>query len=149
MRFLQAIFPKARFIAVVRHPVPVTLSTIRWTRASPEALLRHWAACHELLLEDAPYIGNLLILRYEDMVAAPDEVLGQAVEFLGLNGSLDVTGILPGRNEGYFSRWGAKWTVGEREAHTAELFGYDMRDPWHNLPVNPQVEALMKVGQPC
>jgi hypothetical protein len=146
-RFLQALFPEARFLAVVRHPVPVTLATRRLTKAPLEALLRHWAVCHEFLLEDAPHIENLLILRYEDIIAAPAEALGQAVAFLGLKGDVDVTGIQPGRSENYFSRWGTeRCTIGAREADTAAQFGYNTRHPWHDLPVSPQVEALMKVS---
>jgi hypothetical protein len=149
MRFLQAVFPEARFLAVVRHPVPVALATRRFTKASPETFLRHWAVCHELLLEDAPYIENLLILRYEDIVAAPAETLGRAVTFLGLNGDLDVTGIEPGRNESYFSRWKpARCTIDAREADTAAQFGYNTRDPGRDLPVSPQVEKLMQVRTP-
>lgn len=149
MRFLQALFPEARFIAVVRHPVPVTLATRRWTNASPQALLHHWALCHQLLLEDAPYIEKLLILRYEDMVASPAEVLGRAVAFLGLDVNVVVTGIQPGHNETYFPRWDlAGSTVDVHVAHTAALFGYDTRYLRSDLPVSPQVEALLKGQKP-
>lgn len=155
MRFLQGVFPEARFIVVVRHPVPVTLATRRMLpriyriKASRQTALRHWATCHQLLLEDAPCIRNLFVLRYEDMVAAPAQVLGQAATFLGLDGDLDVTRIQSGRSEDYFSRWEATgWTIDASEARAAARFGYETQHPWRNLPVSPEVEALMRVKAP-
>ena len=53
-RFLQALYPEARFVVVVRHPVVVALSTQKW--AGPLAglapLLEHWVRAHETFLAD-------------------------------------------------------------------------------------------------
>lgn len=146
MRFLQALFPRARFVVVVRHPVPVALATRRWTAISTESVVRHWGLCHRLLLDDLPYVRALRIVRYEDIVAAPAHMLVEILSFLGLEGETDVTGIKPGRSERYFIRWAADGRrIDSATAQTAALFGYDVRHPWDHSHVSPEAAALQHV----
>jgi hypothetical protein len=144
MRFLQALFPDASFIVVVRHPVPVTLATYRWTPARPESLLRHWATCHRIVLEDAPHIRALRIVRYEDLVAASEQTVGRILAFLGLDGDADLTELETGLSDPYFSAWEARGlTIDESTARVAARFGYDVRHPWDQLPLDGDVAALV------
>jgi hypothetical protein len=49
MRFLQALFPEAAFVTVLRHPVAVAYATAKWRRReSLRTLIRHWVVAHEL-----------------------------------------------------------------------------------------------------
>jgi Sulfotransferase family len=82
MRFLQALFPGARFVVVMRHPIAVCCATEAWRGATAErplgasvqrgplawtkagSLIDHWLRCHEILTDDAPRIEHLLVLRY-------------------------------------------------------------------------------------
>jgi len=52
-RFLQALFPHAFFVFIVRHPVTVTLATRKWRRrASLPKLMENWFLGHEVALAD-------------------------------------------------------------------------------------------------
>jgi Sulfotransferase family len=93
-RFLQAMFPNSSFIAILRHPIPVTLATSRWGKVKPHTLMRHWLKAHGHLVEDAPHLRRLHVMRYEDLVADPDAELARAFAFLGL------ADHAPGRDRG-------------------------------------------------
>ena len=45
------------------------------------SLIEHWLHCHDLLMEDAATVQNLLVMRYEEFVANPDD---PAKQLLGL-----------------------------------------------------------------
>ena len=63
-RFLQTLFPGARFLMILRHPMVVTLAIRKWAkRQSLTSLLSHWFACHELMLLDARRLGSYRRLR--------------------------------------------------------------------------------------
>jgi hypothetical protein len=82
-RFLQAMFPRSKFILFRRHPVPVALSTRRWTQAPIFSLVRHWVVCQEIWRADRPHVRNILDLTYERLVAEPAETLDEICAFLG------------------------------------------------------------------
>jgi hypothetical protein len=114
MRFLQALFPEARMIAVMRHPAAVAGATRRfgharrwWRRMSYAELIEHWLHCYELMLEDAPHVDRLLVLRYEDFVADPDATLAGIFEFVGVEPQPSGLDVRPGINDAYFGAWEA------------------------------------------
>lgn len=109
MRFLQAMFPNAYFIIMIRHPVPSAFLTREWTGAGAGALTRilkrrrkctpgfavrllfrrtlwslmdHWATCHDMFLADRKNIKRLYVLKYEDVVKNPDKCLREIYGFL-------------------------------------------------------------------
>ena len=85
MRFLQALFPDASFVVILRHPVAVSYATQKWRQGSSlKELLRHWVVAHETYREDAPSVERLLEVRFEDLLRDPDELLGRVYGFLGL-----------------------------------------------------------------
>ena len=111
-RFLQALFPNARFVALVRHPIAVAGATRQfgharrlWRRMSYSSLIEHWLHCHELLLEDAPRIENLLVMRYEEFVANPDERLADVYRFIGIEPRPSGLEVRREINDAYFRRW--------------------------------------------
>ncbi len=107
-RFLQALFPDARFLVVVRHPVVVGLSTSRWTRRTPlRRLIEHWLTAHETFLADAPHVRRLKVVHYEHLVREPAVVLHDIGASLGLRGPLPRAGVDTWRSLTYEEQWAA------------------------------------------
>jgi hypothetical protein len=113
-RFLQAIFPGCALIVVVRHPVVVALSTKKWRRlvsanvarySTVSGLVAHWLRAHELLLEDAPLLRRLHVVRYEDLVEHPVDELARIQEFLGLDTPFPADGLSGSHSSQYEQTW--------------------------------------------
>ena len=103
-RFLQAYFPHSYFIVILRHPIAVSMATVKWSHSSLDSLLEHWVRCHRLFESDRPHLKRVLIVRYEDLIRARVPTLEQICSFLKLHspalGQLD-----PNGNERYFAAW--------------------------------------------
>jgi hypothetical protein len=104
-RFLQALFPEARFVAVLRHPVAVAYATRKWSKTSVRSLLRHWVTAHETFAVDRPHLERLLVVRYEDLVDEPEAVLARVFEFLDLETVAVPHELDRASNERYLSEW--------------------------------------------
>ncbi len=89
-RLLQSLFPGALFVLVLRHPLAVAASTRSKGKLSRfrsrRALVKHWLHCHETFAGDRPSIQHLVVLRYEELVAAPEKGLDLVFSALGLPG---------------------------------------------------------------
>ena len=84
-RFLQALFPGAHFIVIVRHPAAVALATRRRDpRQRLLRLLRHWFHVHALLISDLPSLDHVLVVRYERLLEDPDVCRQRLAAFLGV-----------------------------------------------------------------
>jgi sulfotransferase family protein len=154
MRFLQAMFPASYFVILLRHPIPVALATQRWGGDRPHVLLEHWLRAHELFVEDVPHVRQVHALRYEDLVADPDAVLGRTFRFLGLDDpcpgrpraagvnrdNFDSDRILrTDVNDRYFEEWRARRhsvarrvyfdAVAWRYERRVRAYGYSLRHP--------------------
>ena len=106
MRFLQAMFPNSHFIAIIRHPIPVALSTQKWAKVSLLSMIKHWTVCHETFEADKPHVQRLLTIRYEELVAQPAVVLGTIFSFLGLERRRASRGErISDQNQRYFEQW--------------------------------------------
>ena len=158
MRFLQALFPDSAFVVIMRHPIPVSLATQKWSDTKPHSLIKHWLRAHELMAEDVPNVRRVHVMRYEDLVADPDSELCAAFGFLGLEdhgaGRTTAEGLNPdnfhadrtlrtGVNDRYFDDWDGprRHTVVRRAYYElterryegrARHFGYSLRRP-HEL----------------
>ena len=84
-RFLQASFPDAAFIFIMRHPIGVALAVRKWSRVGIYALIHHWVHCHRLFRGDLPQIHRYCILTYEELVASPDNTVRALYHFLDLD----------------------------------------------------------------
>lgn len=141
-RFLQGLFPDARFVVVVRNPVVVALSTQKW--AGPLAglapLLEHWLRAHETFVADAAHLSHVHVVRYEQLVATPRSTLAELADFLGLSQPIDPGSLDGHRNDGYLRKW-AELTqsrspvtrprveqLRHRFADRIAAFGYDVDD---------------------
>lgn len=105
-RFLQALYPQARFVIVVRHPVPVALSTSKWASLTPlRRLVEHWVRAHEIFLADAPRLRQVHVVTYEHLVRDPVATLGALGAYLGLDGPIPQESVDAQRSTGYARRW--------------------------------------------
>lgn len=105
-RFLQALYPQARFVVVVRHPVVVALSTSKWAGFTPlRRLVEHWVRAHEIFLADAPHLGQVHVVTYEHLVRDPAATLATLGAFLGLDGAIPQESVDAQRSTGYARRW--------------------------------------------
>ncbi len=154
-RFLQRLFPEARFIMVVRHPIAVSLSTRKWAnRTSLSSLMDNWLQAHETFLGDVPLVDRLLITEYEKLIAQPDHAFAEMSDFLELDSPIVPVGIRPDLNAGYARQWdqllekssvrgrlsGAR-RVARSYADRVAHYGYDLHDlsTSHGLPAPPSL----------
>ncbi len=137
-RFLQALFPAARFVMVVRHPVEVSLATEKWTPdLSFSRLLEHWFVAHDRFEKDRGRIGQILVVRYERLLAEPSRVLAELAAFTGLEGLTDNDAIDATVHSTYGERWqdridreGSAWLgdLTDRFGTRAAAYGYRLDD---------------------
>jgi Sulfotransferase family len=137
MRFLQALFPEAAFVVVVRHPVAVAYATAKWRkRESLRTLLRHWVVAHELYRADRGQVERVFELRFEDFVRDPRAALDGVYGFLGLEPVPTGLEVRANANEAYLRRWADEGgSIRGRTAHARirrelgeriEALGYDL-----------------------
>ena len=139
-RFLQALFPNASFVTLLRHPVAVACATEKWNRgAGLERLLRHWVVCHEAYDADRTHLHRVITLRYEELVGAPEETLGRVWDFLDLPPVPLGAPVRAGIDDGYFAEWERRrrrilsgWRLRRAAARLEPLvrrFGYSLCEP--------------------
>jgi hypothetical protein len=141
MRYLQSLFPDAHFVVITRHPLEVALAQRKRTGLQPLwSLVRHWFACHDTFSADAPRITRLLVVRYEDLVTAPQQTLDTLLGFVGLGPHPDAVAgeVTTASSDRYRAEWEdlaarpwfrpyADWLVHRFEAD-ARRYGYSMRE---------------------
>jgi hypothetical protein len=138
-RFLQAMFPKARFIIVLRHPIANALATKKWSGTSLISLIHHWVVCNELMLTDMKHLEQVTVTRYEDLVASGDRELVRLQRFIGLTPCTYGPKLDPAINAAYFARWGRmrrsplrslyREMITRRFETRVSRFGYSLRRP--------------------
>lgn len=104
-RYLRALFPSARFVLVKRHPIAVALATTKWSHTSRYSLVAHWLAAHEIAAADTAGLEQVVTLRYEDLVAAPETQYASLLAFLGLDAQPAALAVRSGVNEAYYRAW--------------------------------------------
>jgi hypothetical protein len=138
-RFLQGLFPGSHQVVMMRHPIAVACATQKWSWTSYTSLVEHWLVCHERLEADAPHLEHLIVLRYEDFVAAPDARLADVFRFVGVEPKPSGLTVKTTINDAYFTRWAAnRWNplkrydtdrAVERFEERVNRFGYSLREP--------------------
>ena len=104
-RFLQAVFPRARFLMIVRHPVAVAYGTRGIRGPSLGQLLAHWAACHDRLLADLPHLRCARVIRFEELLADPDGMLAGVYDWLDVAREPNALAVRPDANRRHLERW--------------------------------------------
>ncbi|MDE2149058.1 MAG: sulfotransferase [Gammaproteobacteria bacterium] len=105
MRFLQKLFPGARFVVILRHPLAVAYATRKWSRASLKSLLHHTLHAYELAMIDLPHLRHACVLRYEELVAHPQHAIDRICAVIGLPPVTVTQPVTAGINERYFECW--------------------------------------------
>jgi len=147
-RFLQALFPGARFVMVVRHPVTVALSTRKWTHflsrnprkfASLSDLVEHWLIAHRVLQKDLPHLRNVHVVRYEDFVRHSPEAFEKVRAFLDLAGPIPTETVRGAASDVYQQTWDSyrrpvrpgglqRELITRRFGAEIAAYGYDLGD---------------------
>jgi Sulfotransferase family len=104
-RFLQALFPDARFVMVTRHPVAVSLATQKWSQTTLDALLDHWIRAHDIFLQDREHLKHVHVVRYESLIADPQVCLADVYRFIGVEPCATTVALRADANRAYFERW--------------------------------------------
>lgn len=105
-RYLQALFPSAAQVMVLRHPVASALATEKWARGtSLERLIAHWVHCHTLFRRDLEHLPRAAVLSYESFVHAPGAALELAQRLVNLSPHPADLEVRAGLNERYFERF--------------------------------------------
>jgi hypothetical protein len=145
-RFLQALFPGSAFVTVIRHPVIVALSTVKWRRlisrnfqnyTSVESMVGHWLAAHDTFVDDLPHLSRVRVLRYEDLVADPVAGLAPLQALLRLDSAIAPGGLKASHSQRYEDDWKrmSASLLGRREYHRIidrygeriARYGYDVQ----------------------
>lgn len=155
MRFLQAVFPGSAFVVVVRHPVAeaMAIRSRGWSGRPASKLIDHWVTAHAIMTGDLPAVDRVVVVRYEDLVAHPAEVLRGLQDFLEI--APVPTGDEPrqGLNDRYFDEWASHgWRarvdnrrVVRRFESAIGAFGYSFASP---NPVGPLAADLPTLDLP-
>lgn len=99
MRLLQAAFPKARFIGLVRNPYAVSEGIRRRRGHDLHDCARHWTEANRIMLEDAAHLNHFLLIRYEDLTSSLPETMSKVWSFFGITPiALDEDEILDRHN---------------------------------------------------
>lgn len=82
---MATVFPDAVFVAIVRHPGAVTSSLVRKFHYRLDDAAVYWDATNKELLRRGVELGGerFALLRYEDLVTAPEETLRELMDWLG------------------------------------------------------------------
>jgi hypothetical protein len=153
-RFLQAVFPEAYFITVVRHPIAVSLATKKWSKTSIRSLIEHWLRCHRIWLEDSHFLRRQYAFKYEEFVSSPVSILNALFDFLDLE-PIPLKREVINSNAKYFEKWKsqqAHWLsryfshdLIDRFDEDVFHFGYSLRDLDRVAPL-PILEASQTEG---
>lgn len=139
-RFFQHLFPRARFVVILRHPAIVAASTHCWRpELAADTLVRHWLVAHDRYRGDRDRLLCRHEVRYEELVAEPWAGLSRLGNALGLPGNLDPSAIQPGHTRPHVATWRAMrsrcdpsvWPGLEGRLHR---YGYSLDEPYV-LPV--------------
>lgn len=153
-RFLQALFPGSAFVVVLRHPVIVALSTVKWRRLlsrnfqnyTPiETMIDNWLAAYTTFVDDRPLLERTALMRYEDVIATPEAAMRPVQELLGLDSPVPTSSLRATHSSSYTESWSAmdntpwgrlrKKRMIERFGAKVAEFGYDLADVDRRIPL--------------
>lgn len=104
-RFLQNLFPKSKFIIILRHPLAVSYATKRWSDGSTSELIEHYLLAYEAFFKDIKSLQNVHIIKYEEFILMPQETMDNIFMYLELQSISIEQKILKNINEKYFLEW--------------------------------------------
>ena len=153
-RFLQALFPNSHFVILLRHPIATAYATKKWRSKMPvHKLIEHWLICHEQFERDRRYLRSVIILKYENFVANPEQVMDEICTLLGIEHVPLNRDIHLHINDKYFAQWQklyqglisrlyVRYIIYKFEAR-ATRFGYSLQNlEWLGPKTIPRLAAL-------
>ena len=84
MRLYQQLFPTSQFIVIVRHPQKMAAALAKWVDEDPAELARYALDAYETVRADLEYLHAVQVIRYEDLIAQPDQIRRSLFAFLSL-----------------------------------------------------------------
>ena len=168
---MARLFPEAQFVGIVRHPGACVGSNMnRWGHGIKQASYHYSRYNREIARQAAALGERFAIVRYEDLVLRPEELLRELLEWLGEPWSPDVLshhtvqGARGGRvkvegrsrvdepiDTSRIAKWtktmgpGARNVLRRRLATLGEFYGYDVDDPLALAPLREG--ALLASGE--
>ena len=133
MRLYQQLFPMAQFVIIVRHPSAMAAALAKWSDTPASALIDHALDAHDLVGSDLQYLHAALVLRYEDLVAQPDQIVAGIFAFLGLDAT-EMEKELPNLRDGNADYPNTRRLSSAQEERAAR-WGYS--DNMGVVPVSP------------
>ena len=80
---MARVFPDAVFVGIVRHPGACVASNVSRFRQPPAKAMRHWDRYNrEIARQAASYADRFVVLRYEELVLAPDALMRELLSWL-------------------------------------------------------------------
>jgi hypothetical protein len=130
-RFLQSLFPDARFVMIMRHPLAVSYATRKWTKATIEQLIQHWLVCHERFTADLAYLHHVYVTTYEQLVDDPEQIFDGVCAFVGVERIPFTATVRRGMNDRYFREWDrdAQGVMALRYEERVRTLGYSLLAP--------------------
>jgi hypothetical protein len=105
MRFLQALFPQAGFILLLRHPIVVAFATWKYCRLPMPVLIEHTLRCYERAIADAAHLKQFHMLHYEDLITDKQTAIDPLWRFAAVEDHAVDSLIISNFNEQYFDVW--------------------------------------------
>jgi hypothetical protein len=116
MRFLQALFPQAGFILILRHPIVVAFATWKYCRLPIPVLIEHSLRCYERAIADAACLKQFHALHYEDLIADTQAAIDPLWRFASVADHAVDSPIISNFNDQYFDVWQRERTQVAAEA---------------------------------
>lgn len=104
-RFFQKLFPNSHFIFITRNPIAVSMATQKWSNTPAINLYKHWNIAHKTMLDDVQKLDKYIIIKYEDLVSKPDEIISKIFSFLNLETTEINQSVKQDVNKRYFDMW--------------------------------------------
>ena len=87
-RFLQELFPEARFVIITRHPVTQAMAVQKWSPTllgklgvGFPRLVNHWVHAHTVYSDDSAHLRRKIVIRYERLIMDPQREIDRLEEF--------------------------------------------------------------------
>jgi len=87
-RWLQEIFGNTYFIGIVRNGYAVAEGIARRKKVDIWKGARHWINANSIMIQDAKYLKNFKLIKYEDFVQNTEHVTYDLLDFIGADRSL-------------------------------------------------------------
>src|SRR5208283_100060 len=104
-------------------------------------LVCHWIITHQRMMDDLPFIRQWHLIRYEDLVEEPNEVLTEVHQRIGVEPAPFGEHVSKELNQGYLAQWEKDLCRNPAMAKSFRLldewpqkFGYHFEPPYTQPP---------------